>query len=605
MSKISYFLIIFVIIQTSYSQPFCKEREKNCLKCNGLTNLCVKCSADNYFPDKNGGCEPKCVIGKNYCNLCNEDETLCKSCEPGYSEDKIGGCSYTTNCKNSYKGKCLTCLEDFFLVQENGFCKSKNTEDLKNCKTISNINGTCVECKDGFYLNEGDFKCSDTQFCYESTYGVCTSCIFGYYINKKVDKCVKADIPNCKQTLDGINCDKCNDEYFLSENYQCIETNMCSQAKDGKCIKCIENYFLSDDNVCTNEQNCKVGDKDIGLCLECKSGFYLDDINKKCKLNEDNNDFIFCKKIHLSSCIQCESNYYLGKDSKCSNTQYCIESEKGKCLECQDNYFFSEDGKCTPTENCKIANDNIEAPCDQCIDGYYLNVRYYYKCLKIENETFVNCKMAHYFGNFCELCINNYYMNRTDHVCYDNTDKNNPFYRCATTDIHGKFCTQCEEGYFIGSDLKCTNVENCKLSDNESNCIECIEGYCLDVKNQICVDNDFLDDINIKIYIACNRTNEEGTKCEKCLDGYIVGEDGYCIDVNHCEKKEGEICNKCKKERDENGYAHYYCYNSVFGCIRSYNKGCLKCEDLNYLFACTECEEGFRLTEYFDCKEDY
>ena len=29
--------------------------------------------------------------------------------------------------------------------------------------------------------------------------------------------------------------------------------------------------------------------------------------------------------------------------------------------------------------------------------------------------------MAHYFGNFCELCINNYYINRTDHVCYDIT----------------------------------------------------------------------------------------------------------------------------------------------------------------------------------------
>ena len=565
MSKIIYFLIIFVIIKNFDSQPICKERENNCQKCNALTNLCVKCSADNYFPDKKGGCEPKCVTGKNHCNLCNEDETLCKECDPGYYEDKIGGCSYTTNCQNSYKGKCLTCIEDYFLVQENGFCKSIYTEDLKNCKTKSNLNGTCVECNDGFFLNEGDFKCSDTKFCYESTYGVCTSCIYGYYINKKNDKCVKVEIPNCKQTLDGINCDECNADYYLTENYQCIEANMCSQAKDGKCLKCIDNYFLTDNGICTNEQNCQIGDKDTGLCLECKLGFYLDDISKKCKLNEGNNDFIFCKKIHLSSCIQCETNYFLGKDSKCSNTQYCIESENGKCLECQENYFFSEDGKCTSIENCK---------------------------------------MAHYFGNFCELCINNYYINRTDHVCYDNTNKQDPFYKCAVTDINGEFCTQCEEGYFLGSDFKCSDIEKCKLSDNESNCIECIEGYCLDIKKHACVDNDFLDDINIKIYIACNRTNEEGTKCEKCLDGYTVGEDGYCIDVNHCEKKEGEICTKCKKEwvDFEN---HYYCYNSVFGCIRSYNRGCLKCEDLEYLFACTECEEGFHLTEYFDCKEDY
>ena len=233
---------------------------------------------------------------------------------------------------------------------------------------------------------------------------------------------------------------------------------------------------MADNGVCTNEQNCRIGDKDTGLCTECKLGFYLDDINKKCKLIEENNDFIYCSKIRLSSCIQCELNYFLGKDSKCSNTQYCIESEKGKCLECQENYFFSEDGKCTPTENCKIANDNIEAPCDQCIDGYYLNVRYYYKCLKIENETFVNCKMAHYFGNFCEFCVSNYYINRTDHVCYDNTNKKDTFYKCASTDINGNFCTQWEEGYFLGEDGKCSNVEKCKICDDESNCVECIEG---------------------------------------------------------------------------------------------------------------------------------
>ena len=31
-------------------------------------------------------------------------------------------------------------------------------------------------------------------------------------------------------------------------------------------------------------------------------------------------------------------------------------------------------------------------------------------------------------------------------------------------------------------------------------------------------------------YFRCNKTNEEGTKCEECLDGYEVGEEGYCID---------------------------------------------------------------------------
>ena len=119
MSKILYFLIIFVIIQTSYSQPFCKEREKNCLKCNGVTNLCVKCSADNYFPDKNGGC------------------------------------TYTENCKISYKGECIECKQNFLKIGKKGewvICKYYLNEDFNNCKKINYEKGYCEICEDNYFL---------------------------------------------------------------------------------------------------------------------------------------------------------------------------------------------------------------------------------------------------------------------------------------------------------------------------------------------------------------------------------------------------------------------------------------------------------------------
>ena len=74
MSKFSFILISFIALKISYPQPLCKEKEKNCEKCNTKTNLCIKWIANNYFPDKEGGCEPKCILGKNYCNLCNEEE---------------------------------------------------------------------------------------------------------------------------------------------------------------------------------------------------------------------------------------------------------------------------------------------------------------------------------------------------------------------------------------------------------------------------------------------------------------------------------------------------------------------------------------------------
>ena len=201
---------------------------------------------------------------KNYCNLCNEDESLFESCEFGFFPDKIGGCTYVTNCEISYKGKCLTCEKDFILVQETGFCKSVHHEDLKKSKTISNANVICSECNEGYFLNEGDLKCTTTEFCFESTFGICNSYISGYYLDKKNDKCVESQIENCKQILDGINCDICATNFYLSENKQCSDANNCDTVKKGKCIKCIDNYNLSQNGYCTPEENCKSEDKDTG-----------------------------------------------------------------------------------------------------------------------------------------------------------------------------------------------------------------------------------------------------------------------------------------------------------------------------------------------------
>ena len=603
MFKIKIFFIFLLIFKLCSSSPNCQDKKNNCEKCNPLTNLCIKCQFDNYFPDEEGGCEPKCVLGKNYCNLCSEDETLCISCDPGYHPDIIGGCSYSDNCQTSYKGKCLTCIDEYILIQESGFCKSIHSEDLKNCLTISNVNGTCLECKDGYFLNEGDSKCTNTEFCFESIYGVCTLCIGGYYIDKKNDKCIKAEIVNCKQTIDGINCDECNDNFYLADNYQCTEANMCSKAEKGICMECKKYYYLADNGMCTQEENCQTADKDTGACTACKIGFYFDNINKICKSNKENEELFHCKKAQ-EMCIECETGYYLGEDSKCTNTQNCVESDKGECLECKAGYLLAEDKKCTTTENCKISTDNIEAPCEECIDGYYLNIRYY-TCIPIKNETFNHCKKAHYFGNFCLYCESGYYNNRSDGMCYENTDENSQFYKCNSTEIKGERCYECEKGYYIDKgDWKCSQTEYCKYSKKYNDCLECEEGYCLDVKNQTCESNEYIDDIQKLIYLACNRTNEEGTACEKCLDGYEVGEEGYCIDVGHCEKKEGDICAKCETEYYNHGLVNYYCYNSIFGCIRTYIKGCLKCENLTDLFDCTECEEGYHKTEYGNCKEN-
>ena len=77
----------------------------------------------------------------------------------------------------------------------------------------------------------------------------------------------------------------------------------------------------------------------------------------------------------------------------------------------------------------------------------------------------------------------------------------------------------------------------------------------MDVKNQRCIDNDILEDENIKFYFACKRTNEKGTSCEECIEGYKINEEGYCIDVENCEERQEDgQCIKCKNKVDLDGY---------------------------------------------------
>ena len=376
---------------------------------------------------------------------------------------------------------------------------------------------------------------------------------------------------------------------------------MCSQAKDGKYIQCADKYFLSGNGVCTFEQNCQIVDKDTGECSECLNNFYFDTINKKCKSNQENNEFIFCKKAEIN-CIECQSGYYLGEDSKCSKSLNCSESENGKCLECIKNNYFA-DGNCITIKHCKLSTNNVEELCLECQDDYFFDIKNQ-RCSKIENETYAHCLKGNYFGVNCIFCRDNYYVNRSEGMCYDNTDEMDDFYKCKSTDAFGRYSEECENGFFLSwENRKCSKIETCQIVEN-GKCIECIDGYCLDVKNNDCIDNQFLEDINKKYYIAC-WTNEEGTKCEKCLDGYKLEEEGYCIDVDHCEIKEGDICKKCLTKYFNHGDVNYYCYNNVFGCIRFYSKGCLKCDNLTDLYACTECNEGFKLNEYGYCKEIY
>ena len=601
-------LIILILIHGIILLPSCKEGKNNCLKCNYLTKLCAICNKDIFSPDGDGGCKgaKKCIIGKNYCYQCSEDEDKCEKCEIGYFPDENGGCSYTDNCEISYKGECLKCTNSFILTgnkKNNSYllCKSLNSEDLKGCRQIDINKGVCNICQDGLFLNKGDSHCSKTENCFESTFGICNQCINGYYFNIKNNKCKKQEdsFIHCKITLDGELCDICEDGYYLSQDGNCCQTNFCSKVnlKSDKCEECISNFYLSNFNsYCTSTDNCYLGDKDTGLCLSCNEKYYLDYKDGKCKSNLEDNEFKYCRILD-GECKECSYPYYLAEDYKCSNTKNCASSENGICESCLDNYYISFDNICSNVEHCIYSNKNFE--CIECEEKYYYDKNK--KICVLGDNNFENCKYSDFNGKICEKCKDGFYLNLKNHSCHSNK-KLGDFYGCEETDRNGEYCNICISGFYhVEKYNKCSEIEGCEIQTEEKKCLECKERFVLNKKNGNCEINYKIINEEKKFYFRCNKTNEEGTKCEVCLNGLDLEKNGLCIENAHCFEEKNGICKKCKK--NENEYLDY-CLNSDFGCVPTYMNNCLECDDILDINKCTKCIDGFKLNSDNICLRD-
>ena len=601
------FLIYLLLLKINLSVQNCIKGEKHCSKCNYITKRCVKCDIDIYTPDQYGGCEPskKCVIGKNYCNECLDNLNKCNVCENGYFPDENGGCSYTDNCLISYKGECIQCKTDYILIGKNSkinnnllICKSLLSEDLKNCEEIDISTGFCKKCKNGFYLNEGDNHCSETENCYESLFGFCTKCIRNYYLNKKEEKCLKQEetFLHCQQTIDGKNCDICDANFFLSEDGKCSLSNYCSKVGNSNlCLECISGFHFSEYNsICSSTENCYLSDSELGLCLSCLKNYCLDYKDGQCKSNQEDNILKYCRTAD-GFCFDCYYPYFLGEDLKCTPSKNCSESYNGICQICSDNNYLGLDNKCSTIENCSYLDDYYF--CYQCKEKYYYDAKES-KC-SLEKEGFINCRKSHYTGEKCEKCRDGFYLNKTDNLCYSYKEYDN-FYKCEETDSTGEFCNLCVKDYYLGIKYKrCTKIKGCEISLDQIKYDECDEFHVLLANKGICEINNKITDEDKKYYYKCNKTNEEGSVCELCIDGFSLNKNGLCTDDKHClEEKEG-ICVTCQnKDNNIN-----YCLNSVLGCVETSSVNCLECNDMFDFNKCSKCLEGYELNDNNECVE--
>ena len=520
---ISYFVLL-LILEGIISDPLCKKGENNCSLCNPKTKLCIECDYDVYSPDEDGGCKKakKCDNGYNYCKECNEDKNSCEECEDGYFPDKNGGCSYSNNCDVSYKGICLKCKESYVLNKETNVCKSLSLEEFRNCEKIQDTNGKCEKCDEEYFLTSDDKTCTKTENCKESVFGKCVSCNKGFYLDKKEQKCKeqKGSFLYCKETLDGKKCGTCDKNYFFDENGNCTNTKYCEERdSSGACKECVSGYYFSNSGkVCTKTKNCYSGIKSEGLCEKCVTGFYIDYKDGKCKSNQEDDDFKNCVKAD-GNCIECTLSTYLGDDYKCTDIIYCAESVDGICIECRENYYLGLDNKCSKFKHCIYST---VFDCLECEDNYYFE-KNKKKCQKWDDD-FYGCKYG-YEDKGCNRCKNDFYLNKTDLLCYNNS-LNDSFYKCAMTDDNGLECKSCIENYELGLKYhRCTNIKGCVYQDKDK-CIECSSSYCLDVKTGLCESN---SKKATEQYYKCKKTNKKGSACAECLEGWTLDEDGFCV----------------------------------------------------------------------------
>ena len=173
-------------------------------------------------------------------------------------------------------------------------------------------------------------------------------------------------------------------------------------------------------------------------------------------------------------------------------------------------------------------------------------------------------------------------------------------YKCALASEDGESCNECINNYYLGiEDNKCVNTEGCLLSDENHKCLGCDKGYCLNKKNSLCFYNDEIEEEFEKIYYKCIETNENGTACEKCETPFEVGKNGLCVNNDDCEEKDGDKCLKCKEDTEW----YHLCLNEEFGCVDSFLKHCIRCDDIMDMEKCTKCEEGYEIDELGYCVE--
>ena len=447
---------------------------------NEMFHYCLKLKSIK-FPDENNvlissdiGCIFQDCQSITYLDLSSFDTSSCTNMEYSFNNCyKI----VSINLSNIITSNVRTFNNMF------SYCGKLEALDLTNFETFSvtTMTDMFTNCNKLIYINLESFIINETtniDNIFNSNYPQLTNdCSFSCFSepNKLISedrKCVE----NCssdntyKYEYNNKCYSNCPDGTISSEDneYICKVCKYYNMDKT-KCFNTIpEGYFLSDNTqnlIDKCHDNCKTCDKKEiegnTNCLTCQDNLFFD--NGNC----------------LDSCTYGSYRDDSGKNvcncnAKCKE---CSTENENLCKSCREGYYPIY------VENI---NENTLLDCYNTLEGYYLNINYFYPC-------YDSCKQCYGSGDRnnhnCEICRDGYSI-----INELNKEKN---------------CYEiCQYYYYFESDVyKCTQTNSCP---NNKKKIE-IKRKCID---ECSYDDIYINEYNNECLINCPEGFEpENNKC--------------------------------------------------------------------------------------------
>ena len=254
--------------------------------------------------------------------------------------------------------------------------------------------GGCESCINHFYLSNN--KCEFHRFISNckaysgSQEHTCATCNLGYILMSSSQQCLQGDlIPNCLRNLTATTCSQCSEGFYGPLCFPIPISKKCLQldpSDDSICLKCMPGHYL-ESGICRSAEDYELRYcETLGThsCNKCKPNSVLVGLKDFfiCRPRSQNGSIpSLCIRFNSSGnlCIECQSGFYLD-NNKC--VKYCPSARSSVILrqytETNGILQISSVNKCydgTTESNalCQIfvpdSRDPTNLVCGQCKKG--------------------------------------------------------------------------------------------------------------------------------------------------------------------------------------------------------------------------------------------